>query len=152
MVLMFSSISLVYQFWIHTETIGRMGPLEWVMNTPSHHRVHHAINAKYLDANYAGVLIIWDRLFGTFVPEDDKEKTALRHHQPARHLQSVPRRLPRMDRHFPRRDAARRSLREVLGYMFGPPGWSPDGSRKTSASIKAAWAARSSKPPPLPAE
>ncbi|HYD72000.1 MAG TPA: sterol desaturase family protein, partial [Candidatus Binatia bacterium] len=73
MVAMFTAISLVYQFWIHTETIGRLGPLEWVMNTPSHHRVHHAINARYLDANYAGVLIIWDRLFGTFVPEDDKE-------------------------------------------------------------------------------
>jgi hypothetical protein len=71
---MFSAISLVYQFWIHTELIGRMGPLEWVMNTPSHHRVHHATNPKYLDANYAGVLIIWDRMFGTFVAEDDKEK------------------------------------------------------------------------------
>ena len=47
---------------------GRMGPLEWVMNTPSHHRVHHATNPKYLDANYAGVLIIWDRLFVTFIP------------------------------------------------------------------------------------
>ena len=63
------SLNLIYQFWIHTELIDRLGPLEWVMNTPSHHRVHHGINDAYLDTNYAGVFIIWDRLFGTFVPE-----------------------------------------------------------------------------------
>jgi sterol desaturase/sphingolipid hydroxylase (fatty acid hydroxylase superfamily) len=62
-------INLLYQFWIHTEAIDRLGPLEWVMNTPSHHRVHHARNPKYLDKNYAGMFIIWDRLFGTFEPE-----------------------------------------------------------------------------------
>jgi len=59
----------LYQFWIHTETIDRLGPFEWVFNTPSHHRVHHGINPEYLDKNYAGALIIWDRLFGTFEPE-----------------------------------------------------------------------------------
>src|SRR5262249_32778855 len=74
MVFLFSGLSLIYQFWIHTELIDRLGPLEWVMNTPSHHRVHHAVNPRYLDANYAGVLIVWDRLFGTFVPEDVAEK------------------------------------------------------------------------------
>jgi len=63
------AINLLYQFWIHTEAIDRLGPLEWVMNTPSHHRVHHARNPKYLDKNYAGMFIIWDRLFGTFEPE-----------------------------------------------------------------------------------
>ena len=67
-------VSLVYQFWIHTETIGRLPWwFEAVMNTPSHHRVHHATNPHYLDRNYAGVLIIWDRLFGTFVAEDERE-------------------------------------------------------------------------------
>jgi alkylglycerol monooxygenase len=65
-------INLVYQFWIHTEAIDRLGPLEWVMNTPSHHRVHHARNPKYLDKNYAGMFIIWDRLFGTFQQEDEQ--------------------------------------------------------------------------------
>jgi sterol desaturase/sphingolipid hydroxylase (fatty acid hydroxylase superfamily) len=61
-------LNLVYQFWIHTETIGRMWrPIEWIFNTPSHHRVHHATNPRYLDSNYAGTLIIWDRMFGTFV-------------------------------------------------------------------------------------
>lgn len=66
-----SGLNLLYQFWIHTETIGRLGPLEWVFNTPSHHRVHHARNPKYLDKNYAGMFIIWDRMFGTFQPEEE---------------------------------------------------------------------------------
>jgi alkylglycerol monooxygenase len=63
------AFSTLYQFWIHTELIGRLGPLEKVLNTPSHHRVHHARNPAYIDRNYGAVLIIWDRLFGTFVPE-----------------------------------------------------------------------------------
>jgi len=63
-------LSLAYQFFIHTQVVKTLGPLEWVLNTPSHHRVHHAKNPEYLDQNYAGVLIIWDRLFGTFVKED----------------------------------------------------------------------------------
>ena len=61
-----SSFDTLYQFWIHTRMIGKLGPVEWVFNTPSHHRVHHARNPKYLDKNYAGTLIIWDRMFGTF--------------------------------------------------------------------------------------
>ncbi|WP_224362476.1 sterol desaturase family protein [Hyalangium versicolor] len=72
MIVTAQSISLLYQYWIHTESIGRLGVLEWVLNTPSHHRVHHASNPQYLDKNYAGVLIIWDRLFGTFEPEQEK--------------------------------------------------------------------------------
>jgi sterol desaturase/sphingolipid hydroxylase (fatty acid hydroxylase superfamily) len=67
-----SSFDVLYQFWIHTRSIGKLGPLEWVFNTPSHHRVHHARNPKYLDKNYAGTLIIWDRLFGTFAPEEEE--------------------------------------------------------------------------------
>ncbi|RMG99467.1 MAG: fatty acid hydroxylase family protein [Deltaproteobacteria bacterium] len=61
--------NLTYQFFTHTELVGRLGPLEWVFNTPSHHRVHHGINPRYLDKNYAGVFIVWDRIFGTFEPE-----------------------------------------------------------------------------------
>ncbi|XP_064205879.1 alkylglycerol monooxygenase isoform X2 [Anguilla rostrata] len=64
--------NLLYQFWIHTEVIRHLGPLEWVMNTPSHHRVHHGRNRYCIDKNYAGTLIIWDRIFGTFAPEGDK--------------------------------------------------------------------------------
>jgi sterol desaturase/sphingolipid hydroxylase (fatty acid hydroxylase superfamily) len=67
-----STMNTLYQFWIHTRTITTMGPLEWVMNTPSHHRVHHGANPKYLDKNYAGVLIIWDRMFGTFQEEEEE--------------------------------------------------------------------------------
>lgn len=67
-----SSFDTLYQFWIHTRVIGKLGPLEWVMNTPSHHRVHHARNPQYLDKNYAGTLIIWDRMFGTFIEEHDE--------------------------------------------------------------------------------
>lgn len=63
------ALNLVYQFWIHTREVDRLGPLEWVLNTPSHHRVHHGVNPEYQDKNFAGVLIIWDRLFGTFEPE-----------------------------------------------------------------------------------
>jgi len=63
------AINLLYQFWIHTELIGRLGPLEWLLNTPSHHRVHHGRNACYLDRNFGGVLIVFDRLFGTFAAE-----------------------------------------------------------------------------------
>jgi len=65
-----AALSLLYQFWIHTELIDRLPrPLEWILNTPSHHRVHHGINREYLDKNYGATLIIWDRLFGTFEPE-----------------------------------------------------------------------------------
>jgi len=65
-----TAISLLYQFWIHTELVDRLGPLELVLNTPSHHRVHHGCNGAYIDKNHGGILIIWDRLFGTFVGED----------------------------------------------------------------------------------
>lgn len=67
------SLNLIYQFWIHTDTIRTLGPAEAVLNTPSHHRVHHGSNRRYLDRNHAGVLIVWDRLFGTFEPEAPDE-------------------------------------------------------------------------------
>ena len=72
MFLTVSAFNTLYQFWIHTRAIGDMGPLEWVLNTPSHHRVHHGSNPKYIDKNHAGTLIIWDRLFGTFQKEEEE--------------------------------------------------------------------------------
>ncbi|MBW8051821.1 MAG: sterol desaturase family protein [Cytophagales bacterium] len=72
MFLTFSAFNTLYQFWIHTRAIGRLGFLEWFMNTPSHHRVHHGKNPKYLDKNYAAVFIIWDRMFGTFQAEEEE--------------------------------------------------------------------------------
>ena len=67
------AINLAFQFFVHTQAVGRLGWLEHVFNTPSHHRVHHASNGRYIDRNYAGVLIVWDKLFGTFEPEDAAE-------------------------------------------------------------------------------
>lgn len=66
------SLNTLYQFWIHTRLIDRMGPLEWVLNTPSHHRVHHGRNPKYIDKNHGGTLIVWDKLFGTFQAEEEE--------------------------------------------------------------------------------
>ena len=135
-------ISLVYQFWIHTEAVGRMPAwFEAVFNTPSHHRVHHARNPRYLDRNYAGILIIWDKLFGTFQAELDAEKPR---YGLIRNLGSF--NILTVAFHewiaITRDLASARSLREVGGYLFGPPGWSPDGSRDTSESLRARWAAR----------
>jgi sterol desaturase/sphingolipid hydroxylase (fatty acid hydroxylase superfamily) len=72
MVLVAHSISLLYQYGIHTELVRTLGPLEWLFNTPSHHRVHHGSNPQYIDKNHAGILIVWDRLFGTFELEREQ--------------------------------------------------------------------------------
>ncbi len=64
-------LNLIYQFWIHTKLVGKLGFFEKIFNTPSHHRVHHGVNNQYLDKNYAGIFIVWDRMFGTFVEESE---------------------------------------------------------------------------------
>jgi hypothetical protein len=137
MVLFVGGLNLIYQFWIHTEAIGRMPRLfEAVMNTPSHHRVHHGRNARYLDANYAGVFIVWDKLFGTFVPEDETEKPD---YGLVRNLGTFnPLRVAFHEWVALFRDILRPGLmlRERVMYAVGPPGWSHDGSRATSAEIK----------------
>ncbi len=75
-----NALNLVYQFWIHTRAVGKLGQVaEYVLNTPSHHRVHHGVNPKYQDRNYAGVFITWDRLFGTFVAEEEEPVYGLTH-------------------------------------------------------------------------
>ncbi|MFN3315061.1 MAG: sterol desaturase family protein, partial [Hyphomonas sp.] len=140
MVAFCSALNLVYQFWIHTEAVKRLpAPLEYVLNTPSHHRVHHATNPIYLDRNYAGVFIIWDKMFGTFQAELDEEKCRY----------GI---VKNLGTHNPliiclhewvgivKDVSSARSLREVIGYWLGPPGWSPDGSRETSHIIKQRWA------------
>ena len=76
------SISVTYQFFLHTESVGKLGPLEWVMNTPSHHRVHHGTNTRYIDTNYGGMFIIWDRLLGTFAAESEPVKFGVTSRQP----------------------------------------------------------------------
>jgi sterol desaturase/sphingolipid hydroxylase (fatty acid hydroxylase superfamily) len=142
MVFFVAGLNLIYQFWIHTEVIGRMPRwFESVMNTPSHHRVHHATNARYLDRNYAGVFIVWDRMFGTFEAERDED--------PPRY--GIVRDLGSFNILWA-------AFHEWIGiakdvwnaptftamwhYMVKPPGWSHDGSRDTSEVIKARWEAK----------
>lgn len=72
-----SLVVLAYQIWIHTELIGKLGPIEWFFNTPSHHRVHHGCDRQYIDTNYGGILIIWDRFFGSFQAEEETPRYGL---------------------------------------------------------------------------
>ena len=142
MVFFCGGVNLIYQFWIHTEVIGRMPRwFEAVMNTPSHHRVHHATNPLYLDRNYAGVFIVWDRMFGSFVAED---AAAPPRYGIVRQLGSFNPLwaafhewvgIARDVWHAP-------GLAAKIGYIVGPPGWSHDASRDTSETIRAKWAAR----------
>jgi len=136
-VLFCGGLNLIYQFWIHTEAIGKMPRwFEAVMNTPSHHRVHHGRNPRYLDSNYAGVFIIWDKMFGTFVPELEAEKPryGLVHNLGTFN----PMRVAFHEWVGIFRDVIQPglTLRERLLYCIAPPGWSHDGSRDTSDTIK----------------
>jgi sterol desaturase/sphingolipid hydroxylase (fatty acid hydroxylase superfamily) len=138
--------SLLYQYVLHTELIRSLGPLEWVLNTPSHHRVHHGRNLQYMDKNYGGILIIWDRMFGTFEPEQERVEygittpltsynpVVVAFHEWAAMLRDV---------------AAARTVRGKLGAMFGPPGWREDGNHLTVKALIAQRAASSSAPEPL---
>ena len=114
-------INLLYQFWIHTEAIRSLGPLEWVMNTPSHHRVHHGRNQQYLDRNHAGILIIWDRLFGTFEPEREPVVYGL-----TKNIETFnPARVIAHEHAEMLRDVARsRTWRDRLSHVVRGPGWS----------------------------
>jgi len=142
MILTAQGFNLFYQFWIHTETVDRLPRwFEFWFNTPSHHRVHHASNPRYLDRNYGGVLIIWDRLFGTFVEEsrDEKVRYGIVHNIDTFN----PVRIAFHEWIAMLRDLlAARSLREAVAVVFGPPGWRADGRGATSAAIRAEWAAR----------
>jgi sterol desaturase/sphingolipid hydroxylase (fatty acid hydroxylase superfamily) len=125
------SVNLIYQFWIHTEHIGKLWrPVEFVFNTPSHHRVHHGMDPEYLDKNYGGIFIIWDRLFGSFQPELARPHYGLtkpvntfniwklqthEYAAIARDVRSTPR------------------WRDKMAYIFGPPGWEPAESRVVGA-------------------
>lgn len=130
------ALNLLYQFWLHADWIPKLGWLEGILNTPSAHRVHHARNPQYLDANFGGVLVVFDRLFGTYVEEradlpcDYGLITPMTSNNPlvvnfqpwiglAKDLWSA------------------RSPSEIWHYLFGPPGWRPDGRGLTTAELKA---------------
>ncbi len=120
MIITQQAINLIYQFWLHTQTIGRLGPLEWVLNTPSHHRVHHGINRQYTDRNYGGIFIVWDRLFGTFEPEGEKVEYGI-----TRQIDTFnPIRIAFHEWRDMLRDVWRADgARERLGYLLRHPGW-----------------------------
>ncbi|MFL6090207.1 MAG: sterol desaturase family protein [Aeromicrobium sp.] len=118
-------LNLVIQFFVHTELVGKLWrPIEFIFNTPSHHRVHHGSDPEYLDKNYAGILIIWDRMFGTFVEERQKPTYGLTYKVDTYNLLKL--------EYGGFVDVIRdvrgtRGLRNKLGYVFGPPGWEPPG-------------------------
>jgi sterol desaturase/sphingolipid hydroxylase (fatty acid hydroxylase superfamily) len=123
MVFVSFSINLVYQFWIHTERIGKLWrPIEFVFNTPSHHRVHHGMDQEYLDKNYGGILIIWDRVFGTFQRELFRPHYGLTKPVDTFNIWKLQTREYAAIGHDVR---AARGVRDKLGYIFGPPGWTP---------------------------
>ena len=133
--------NLIYQFWIHTEAIRKIPRwFEAVMNTPSHHRVHHATNPRYLDRNYAGVFIVWDRMFGTFEPEVRGEKIRY----------GIVKQLGSFNLLWAvfhewigiAQDMWRAPWKYKLSYLLREPGWTHDGSRQTSDQIRSDWLER----------
>ncbi|HEX3706700.1 MAG TPA: sterol desaturase family protein [Mycobacteriales bacterium] len=123
MILLEQSVSLIYQFWIHTERIDKMPRwFEWVWNTPSHHRVHHGSNAQYLDRNYGGILIVWDRIFGSFEPEGERVSYGL-----TKNISTYnPLRVAVHEYAAIWADvAAATRLRDRLAHVTRGPGWTP---------------------------
>lgn len=133
------SATQIWGILIHTEYVNKLGFLEYILVTPSHHRVHHASNALYLDKNMGMFLIIWDKMFGTFQEELPREQ-----YQPIRYGLTKP-----LESENPvhivshewiaiAKDVSQKglSIKERMGYLFGPPGWSHDGSRKTSEQMR----------------
>ena len=117
-----SSLVTLYQFWIHTKSIDKLGVLELVLNTPSHHRVHHGVNTKYIDKNHAGTLIIWDKMFGTFQVEEEEPVYGITHpintwdplSANLHHWKLMYQGLKQMQ-----------GAKDKLKYVFMPPGWKP---------------------------
>jgi len=133
MILIQKSISLLYQYWLHTELIGKLGWFETVFNTPSHHRVHHGRNPIYLDRNHAGIFIIWDKMFGTFEPEAAAVDYGL-----TKNIHTYnPVRIAFHEWYAMLRDAwSAKTWRGRLGYLLMPPGWTEDGAGKTASALR----------------
>lgn len=131
-------LNLVYQFWLHTELIGSLGWFDRVFNSPSNHRVHHAINPIYLDRNYGGVIMLFDRLFGTYEAEraDEPPRYGL-----VKHIESHnPFRIALNEWISIGRDVRKsRSLIELLSFLVARPGWAPNGKSVTSKHLREQW-------------
>ncbi|WBX71127.1 sterol desaturase family protein [Tenacibaculum retecalamus] len=137
MMFVMMSVSLIYQFFVHTELINKLPkPIEYIFNTPSHHRVHHASNIRYLDCNHAGILIIWDRIFGTFSEElkdiehpvygltvniETYNPIKVATHEYSAILKDVKR---------------ARKFSDKLNYIFNSPGWTHDGEDKRAKTLR----------------
>lgn len=140
-VLFMQQISLIYQFWIHTEKIQKMPRwFEFFFNTPSHHRVHHGSDLKYLDKNHGGILIIWDRIFGSFQPEQERPVYGLTNNIGS--FNPVVVALKTWGQLFSKAYRSG-SLKHGINYFLQPPGWSHDGSTQTVRQMRKAQAKKS---------
>lgn len=132
-ILLMYSITQIYGIIIHTQYVGKLGWLEFILATPSNHRVHHGSNIRYLDKNLGMIFIIWDRLFGTYQSEEEQVvyglTTNVSNHKPTTVLLHEWQAMWQDIRSAP-------NWLAKLGYIFGPPGWSHDGSRKTSEQLR----------------
>lgn len=133
-IMLMYAITQIYGILIHTQYVGKLGPLEWFMSTPSHHRVHHGSNIKYLDKNMGMVFIFWDKLFGTFQKEEEKVVYGLTTNldKPYHPVKTIFHEWISIAKDL-RKPAP---LKAKFMYVFGPPGWSHDGSRKTSNQLR----------------
>jgi len=138
MILAQMSISLIYQYWIHTELIKKLPNwFEAVLNTPSHHRVHHATNPQYLDRNHGGIFIIWDKLFGTYEPEKEKPIYGLTENIGSFNPLFVA--FHEWIELFKDVFTSKTSLSKRLLYFIKPPGWKHDGTGKISNDLRKEW-------------
>lgn len=127
------SVTQLYGVFIHTQYINKLGFWEYLFATPSHHRVHHGSNVKYLDRNMGMFLIIWDKLFGTFQKEEETVVYGLTKNLESHRVDNV---ILHEFRSIVQDVKCAPTLRAKLMYIFGPPGWSHDGSRKTSKELR----------------
>lgn len=138
MILVQMSISLLYQYWIHTEFITKLPNfLEAILNTPSHHRVHHASNPQYLDRNYAGIFIIWDRMFGSFEEEKEKPIYGL-----VKNIETYnPIKIAFQEWYEMLKDflTSKTSIVNKFKYLIKPPGWKHDGNGLLASDLRKKW-------------
>ncbi len=136
MIFTMMSISLIYQFFLHTEKVNKLGFLEIFMNTPSHHRVHHGSNVLYLDKNHAAIFIIWDKMFGTFQAELEEEKVIYGLTDNIKTYQPIKIAFIEYLRIYKSVFQKGVSFKNVFQYLINPPGWSHDGSSKTTKELQ----------------